>query len=169
MPQVQLWKKKKHFLKFQFGEFLLWCNRIGGISGALVFRFDPQPARWVKDPVLPWLKYRLQLQLGSGPWPRELHMPWSGQKIKNPILFYPFGLGLIKGIWTFHWLNTVDAPLQKRIQEFSIIEDRQDCRLKKEGNRTCVSEDWDRSMWSSAGLLMWIELLISVSAKEYLA
>ena len=29
----------------------------------------PSPAQWVKDPLLPWLQLRSQLQLGSDPWP----------------------------------------------------------------------------------------------------
>ena len=39
-------------------------------------------AQWVKDPALPQLWPRLQLQLRSSLWPQELHMPWGGQKRK---------------------------------------------------------------------------------------
>ena len=44
---------------------------------------SPGPAQWVKDPVLPQLWLTFQLQLRSDPWPRELHMPWGGQKWKK--------------------------------------------------------------------------------------
>ena len=30
----------------------------------------------LKDPVLPQLQCRSQLQLGFNPWPRNFHMPW---------------------------------------------------------------------------------------------
>ena len=36
----------------------------------------PGPAQWVKDPVLPALWQRLQLQLRFSPWPRNFHMLW---------------------------------------------------------------------------------------------
>ena len=50
-------------------EFLLWCNRICSVSRAQGCGFDPSPAQWVKDPVLPQLWCRFQLRLGSDPWP----------------------------------------------------------------------------------------------------
>ena len=31
----------------------------------------PGPAQWVKDPALPQLQHRLQLQLGADPWSRN--------------------------------------------------------------------------------------------------
>ena len=43
----------------------------------------PGLAQWIKDPELLPLRSRSQLQLGSNPWPGELHMPWSGQKRKK--------------------------------------------------------------------------------------
>ena len=50
-------------------EFLHWHNRISSISGALGYRFDPQPVTWFKDPELPQLQCGSQLHLGSDPWP----------------------------------------------------------------------------------------------------
>ena len=46
-------------------------------------RFDPCPAQWVKDPALPQLCRRSQLQLGFDPWPVNFHIPRVQQK-KNP-------------------------------------------------------------------------------------
>ena len=43
-----LWVRPKRKIK---KELLLWRKRIGGILGALGHRFDPQPGKWVKDPV----------------------------------------------------------------------------------------------------------------------
>ena len=37
----------------------------------------------VKDPVLPWLEHRLQLQLGFDLWPWNLHMPQVCPKKKK--------------------------------------------------------------------------------------
>ena len=34
----------------------------------------PGPAQWVKDPALPQLWHRWQLQLRFNPWPRNFHM-----------------------------------------------------------------------------------------------
>ena len=42
-------------------------------------------AQWVKDPVLPQLWSRLQLQLGFSPWPGNFHMPWV-QSLKKQTL-----------------------------------------------------------------------------------
>ena len=56
------------------------AQRISGVLGALGRRFDPSPAQWVKDPALPQLWLRSELQLGSDPWPQELRMPRGGQK-----------------------------------------------------------------------------------------
>ena len=54
-----------------FPEFLLWCDRINGISGAPGHSFHPWTAQWVKDQTLPQLQHRSQLWLGSDPWPRN--------------------------------------------------------------------------------------------------
>ena len=59
-------KKKKDKGK---EEFPLGHNRISGISRALGHRFHLQPRAMLKDPVLPQLWHRLQLLLGSDPWP----------------------------------------------------------------------------------------------------
>ena len=45
-------------------EFLLWCNGISSVMGAL--GSNPSPAQWVKDLVLQHLCLRM---LGSDPWP----------------------------------------------------------------------------------------------------
>ena len=53
-------------------EFLLWCNRIHGVSAAPGCRFDP--LAWhsgVKDPAVRQLQCRLQMWLRSDPWPRN--------------------------------------------------------------------------------------------------
>ena len=50
-------------------EFPLWHSKIGGILGALGCQLHLSLAQWVKDPVLPQLHLRSQLQLGSDPWP----------------------------------------------------------------------------------------------------
>ena len=53
-------------------EFLLWCNRIRGVSAAPGCRFDP--LAWhsgVKDPAVRQLQCRLQMWLRSDPWPRN--------------------------------------------------------------------------------------------------
>ena len=48
-------------------EFLLWHNQTGNVLGALGHRCDTRLAQWVKDPVLPQLWLRSQLQLRSHP------------------------------------------------------------------------------------------------------
>ena len=48
----------------------VWLNGISSILGALGRRFDPRPST-VKDLALLQLQLRLQLQLGSDPWPRS--------------------------------------------------------------------------------------------------
>ena len=49
-------------------EFPPWHNRVCSLeiwdAGLM-----PSLARWVRDPALPQLQQRLQLQLGSDPWP----------------------------------------------------------------------------------------------------
>ena len=55
------------------------------------------------------------------------------ESFSNQILFLSFCFLLVKGIWTFHSVNSVDAPLQRK---FNIR--RQGCPLKKERARTCV-------------------------------
>ena len=52
-------------------EFLLWVNRIGLVLGISGHMFAPWPSTWVRDPVLPQPQFRLQLRLGSNPWPRN--------------------------------------------------------------------------------------------------
>ena len=42
----------------------------------------PGPLQWVKDPALPQLWHRLQLQIGVDPWPRNFHMLCVWPKIK---------------------------------------------------------------------------------------
>ena len=37
----------------------------------------------LKDQMFPQLWYRLQLQFGSNPWPRNFHMLWDSQKRKK--------------------------------------------------------------------------------------
>ena len=39
--------------------------------------------QWVKDPVLPQLWCRLQLQLRINPWPGNFHVPWVQLKKKR--------------------------------------------------------------------------------------
>ena len=64
-------KQNKTKKQKQKQELLLWCNGIGGILGALGHGGDsiPSPAQWVMDPALPQLWLRLQMRLGSDPWP----------------------------------------------------------------------------------------------------
>ena len=45
-------------------------GRCGGMGSI------PSLAPWLKDPVLPQLWYRSQMQLGFSPWPRNFHMLW---------------------------------------------------------------------------------------------
>ena len=40
-------------LRNSIKEFLLWCNGICSVLGALGHRFNPRLAQWVKDLVLP--------------------------------------------------------------------------------------------------------------------
>ena len=64
-------------------EFLLWCNRIGGISGALGCSFDTLPgtvgygsgiaAAATKVTTVAWILSLVQ----------DLHMLWGGQKRKR--------------------------------------------------------------------------------------
>ena len=71
-------KKRK---KIVGQEFPLWHNRIIGILGVLGHRFDPRPAGWVKDSVLPQLWLRLQLWLAADPWPgNSIGWPKKGEK-----------------------------------------------------------------------------------------
>ena len=46
-------------------------HRIGGVCGVLGCRFYTGPAQWVKDQILPQVQHRLQMWLGSDPWPRN--------------------------------------------------------------------------------------------------
>ena len=57
------------FKNMHMWEFLLCCNGINSVLGAWDADSIPGPAQWVKDPALlqPWC--RLQLWLGSDPWP----------------------------------------------------------------------------------------------------
>ena len=55
------------FNKFKTKEFLLWCNKIDGVSGALGCSLIPSLAQWVKDLALLQLRLRSQLQLRSDP------------------------------------------------------------------------------------------------------
>lgn len=64
-------------------EFPLWHNRICAVLGVLGHRFEARPGTGTKDPALPQLWHRWQLQLGSDPWPRELQMPRGSQKRKR--------------------------------------------------------------------------------------
>ena len=57
--------------KMYIEEFPLWHHGIGGIMAVLGRRFDPWPSRWVKDPAWLQLRLRLNLCLGSDPWPRN--------------------------------------------------------------------------------------------------
>lgn len=41
LPEAELFSRL--LIKVNAGEFLLWCNGIGGISEALGCRFDPWP------------------------------------------------------------------------------------------------------------------------------
>ena len=50
-------------------EFLLWYNRIGGVSGVLDAGSILGLAQWVKNMALLQLQHRLQLQLVSDLWP----------------------------------------------------------------------------------------------------
>lgn len=50
----------------------------------------------------------------------------------------------------------------------NIIEGNVALWKRKEIGLVCLSEDLDRIMWGSTGLLMWMELFIAVSAKGYL-
>ena len=61
-------------------EFPLWHNRIHGVPVVLRHRFDSLLAQCVKDPVLPHLRLRLQLQLGSDPWSGNSVCPQATKK-----------------------------------------------------------------------------------------
>ena len=63
-----------------------WVNEptcLCGIAGSI-----PRPAQWVKDPVLPQLWQRSQMQLRFDPWPRNFHIPQvqPKKKKKNPTM-----------------------------------------------------------------------------------
>ena len=64
-------------------EFLLWCNRIAGVSAVLGCRFNPGPAQWVKDPVLSQLWHRLKLWLEHDPWPGNSMCRGTTKKINK--------------------------------------------------------------------------------------
>ena len=49
----------------------------------------PSLTQWVKDPALPQLWLRSQLQLGSDPWPRNSICLWGGQKRKKKVCPHP--------------------------------------------------------------------------------
>ena len=74
----------RSFFSFFFFFFFFWLKSkevvIGVPSVAQRGWCYPCPAQWVKDLVQLQLQLRSQLQLGSAPWPRQLHMPWGGQK-----------------------------------------------------------------------------------------
>ena len=53
----------------------------------------------VKDPALPQLWQRSQLQLGLDPWPRNFHMPWVQPKKKNYTRFPEFDTKQKKVNW----------------------------------------------------------------------
>ena len=57
-------------------EFLLWHNRIGGFCIARTQVWSPDWYSGLKDPVLPNLWSRLQLQLRSDPWPGSSTCHW---------------------------------------------------------------------------------------------
>ena len=67
--KVQRVNLHPEIFKIKYPEFPLCHNGIGGILGAVGYRFNPHMAQWVKDLVLPWLWLRSQLQLGFDPWP----------------------------------------------------------------------------------------------------
>ena len=64
-------------------QFPLWRNGIDGILGALGHRFDPWPAWWIKNLVLPQLWLKSQLWLRSDPWPRNSTCPGGPKKKKK--------------------------------------------------------------------------------------
>ena len=49
----------------------MWHSGLGGVSEAPRQISIPNRTQWVKDPALPQLWYRLQMWLGSDPWPRN--------------------------------------------------------------------------------------------------
>ena len=63
-------------------EFLLWCS-ISGVLETLEHRFDPGPAQWVKDPLLPQPQLRSRLWLRSDPWPRNSICRGAAKKEKK--------------------------------------------------------------------------------------
>ena len=114
-------------------EFLLWCNGISSISGTLGCRFDPWPGTRGKDAALPQLWCRLQLQLGSDPWPGNsiclrVAKKVEGEKKKRQKIGVPwwlnwlrmrhclcYGLGLVPDLGTPH--ATGVAKKKKKIKK----------------------------------------------------
>ena len=58
-----------------------WLNDAACLCG--VADAIPSLAHWVKDPALPLLQHRSQMQLGFDPWPGNFHMWLKKVKIKN--------------------------------------------------------------------------------------
>ena len=68
-------------------EFQLQCNRVSRVSAAPGCRFHPQPLHsGVKDPALPQLQHRSQLQLGADP--RNAMCQRCSQKKKSSELIF---------------------------------------------------------------------------------
>ena len=65
----------QHFNKMLKEEFPLWLSRLRTWCFCEDMGSIPGVAQWVKHGVLLWLWCRLQLQLQSDPWPRNLHKP----------------------------------------------------------------------------------------------
>ena len=66
---------------------LLWHNGMMAFLEHWDAGLIPSTAEWVKDPVLPQLQGKSQLQLRADPWPRNFHMPLGSQKGKTKTLW----------------------------------------------------------------------------------
>ena len=59
-----------------------WVNDLTCLYGGRHW-FNPQPGAVSKDPALPQLWHRSQLQLRFYPWPGNVHVPWGREAEKK--------------------------------------------------------------------------------------